>query len=223
MSVAPIAPDRSDRARRRPGTRGHVRRRRRPRLVPWSQLHDDARAVAAGLQARGIDPGRPRGDPRADQPAARHRDPGVLAGRRDRRRAAAADADGVDRGVRRPDPLPDPQRRRCAAADRPRARAVHRAGRRAIRRRCCCPICMPGRGRPSPDELDAVRRRPRSTGDPAVHERLDLRAEGRDAARSASSCANLDAIEQGHGARRRRRRPRLVAAAVPRHGPGRAA
>ena len=74
--------------------------------VPYRQLHEEARAYAANLQALGRRPRRPRRPPRPDHPAAGHRHPGHLAGRRHRRGAAAADAAGVDRGVRRPDPRP---------------------------------------------------------------------------------------------------------------------
>ena len=62
---------------------------------------DRGRPAGPGHRAR-----RPRRDPRADQPAARHRHPGVLARRRVRGGAAAPDADGVDRGVRRADAGP---------------------------------------------------------------------------------------------------------------------
>ena len=72
---------------------------------------------------------RPRRHPRADEPTARHCDPGVLARRSVRGRAAAPDADGLDRRVRRADADPHPKRGRGAAAARPRPRAVLRGGR----------------------------------------------------------------------------------------------
>ena len=56
---------------RRPGSASsgrRSRRRRRPAFVSWAQIHDEARAVGAALQARGLGARRPRRDPRADEP-----------------------------------------------------------------------------------------------------------------------------------------------------------
>ncbi len=69
--------------------------------------------------------------------------------------------------------------------------------------------------------LDAPAGRPRPAGHPAVHQRVDVRPQGRDAARQGA-VRQPRRHRPGRPARHRRRRPRVVAAAVPRHGPGRA-
>ena len=151
--------------------------------VEWARLHDDARGHRRRAAGAGRRPRRARRDPRPDHPGARHHDPGHLPRRWDRGRAAAADAPRLDRGVRRADPdraSPTPTPRswwstptsRRSSIRRP-ADAPDRAARRARAR---------GRARRR-RRVDAARRRPRAAGDPAVHERLDRRAEGRDAPR----------------------------------------
>ena len=75
-------------SRRRPtGSRHHHLRRLRPaphgrEPVEWARLHDDARAMAAALQARGVGPGDHVAVLGPTTRAARHRDPGHLARRR---------------------------------------------------------------------------------------------------------------------------------------------
>ena len=81
--------------------RGRRRPRRPGRVGPAPRRRPGRGRRAAGPRRRAR---RPRRRPRPDLPRAGHRDPGDLAGRRHRRGAAAADAAGVDRGVRRPDP-----------------------------------------------------------------------------------------------------------------------
>ena len=107
MSVAAHPPDRSNRAPAADQGHGaHVHHGRRPRprpVVAAARRRPGRRGRPAGARDQ---PRRPRRDPRPDQPSARHRHPGVLARRRVRRRAAAADADGLARGVRRSDPRP---------------------------------------------------------------------------------------------------------------------
>ena len=118
-----------------------------------------------------------------------------------------------------PDPDPDPQRRHRPARRRPRPGPVPRA---AARRPA---VGAPDRS--APRSWPSHRRRPRPArgrpGQPGrapVHQRLDVRAEGRDAPAPAI-CANLDGVCQAGRARPGRRRPRVLAAAVPRHGSGR--
>ena len=123
--------------------------------VPWSQLHDDARVVAAGLQAREINPGDhvailgPTSRPLVTV------DPSVLVGRCVRRRASPADADGLHRGVRRADPrgirnadaallLIDPDLAPFYEPVEGDPPAVLLGD------------LMPGKGRPSPDAYDRV-------------------------------------------------------------------
>ena len=70
--------------------------------------------------------------------------------------------------------------------------------------------------------FDAPGRRPRTSRDPPVHERLDLRSAGRDA--PAPVRHRERRRDRGSCRPRRRRRPwRFLAAAVPRHGPDRVA
>ena len=183
MTVAPtplIA--RLERAADRGRTERRSSRTDRRVLVPWAQLHDEARVVGAGLQARGIAPGDHVAILGPTSRALVTAIQGVLAGRRALDGAAAADADGVARGVRRARPGP------ASATATPsslliddRARAVLRAGAAATRRsRRCGPIACPGRGAPERRALEHAGARPRAARHPAVHERLDERAEGRD-------------------------------------------
>ena len=84
--------------------------------VPWRQLHDEARAMAAALQARGVEPRRPCRDPRPHHPCRSSppsRRPGSTRG--DPGAPAPADAPFVDRRVRQPDTRPhaEGRHRRC--------------------------------------------------------------------------------------------------------------
>ena len=190
--------------------------------MPWAQLHDEARAVAASLQALGVVPGdhvailgptsRGRSSP-----------PSRAAGWR----AAASMVlplpmrHGFARGVRGPtrnrirhgdaqlllidddlaafyEPVPgDPPMRALARRWRPA-----RPGADALERP----------RRPTPNALVILQYTSGSTSEPKGV-MLPDRVLG----------ANLDAIADGRRARPRRRRAGVVAAAVPRHGPGRAA
>ena len=167
-------------------------------------------------------PRRPRRPPRAHHPAAGHRHPGRLAGRRHGRRAARCRC--ASARSRSSSPRPG-----CGSATptsslrarRPRPGAVHRARRPATRRWSAGTPCSPAPAGPTAaacerpaDDLDALailQFTSGSTSDPKGV-MLPHRTVG----------ANLDAIARGHVARPRRRRARVVAAAVPRHGPGRA-
>ena len=79
--------------------------------VEWARVHDDARAMAAELQARGVEPGHSVG---LIGPTSRDLVTAIqaswLTGARGRD-AAAADAHGLDRGVHRADPRPHVERR----------------------------------------------------------------------------------------------------------------
>ena len=75
-----------------------------PLFVSWRQIHDEARAVGAALQAKGLLPGDHVAILGPDEPRADHHRPRLLAGRHRLDGAAAADADGFARGVRRVDP-----------------------------------------------------------------------------------------------------------------------
>ena len=174
--------------------------------------------MAAEFQALGVGPGSHVGILGPDHPPARHRHPGDLARGRHARRPPAADAALLDRGVRAPDPCAPAQSRHHPAPHRPRAGGLRRAGRRrstddAPRR------SRRGRGRSRCRQLRAPHRRPRSVGHPPVHQRLHVRAQGRDAARAR-------ALREPRRHRRSRpaasrRRVRVLAAALPRHGFGR--
>ena len=119
------------------------------------------------------------------------------------------------------DPGPHPPRRRQARADRRPAGRVLRGRRRATRRSSRCGAVLPGApGVPSGDAPRAAGARPRAAGDPAVHERVDERAEGRDDPRpGAHRRTSTPAARRPSSTRRRG--DGVVAAAVPRHGPRR--
>ena len=85
----------------------------------------------AGERARAR---RSRGDPRADEPRVDDDRPRLLVGRHRVDGAAAADADGLARGVHRGHAGAHPSRRRQARVDRRSAGGVLRGGRQAIRR-----------------------------------------------------------------------------------------
>ena len=148
--------------------------------VEWARVHDDARAMAAELQARGVQPGHTIG---LIGPTTRDLVTAIqaiwLTGAA-RRHAAAADAHGLDRGVRRPDPGADGERRvpgrdRRRPAPRVPTPGAERPADGHARRAA-------GRGHdPRPRRVPAPRRRPELAGDPAVHEWEHRRAEGRDA------------------------------------------
>ena len=189
--------------------------------VEWARLHDDARGIAAALQARGVGPGVHVGILGPTTRAAGHHDPGDLPGRRHGGLAAAADAARIDRGVRRADPTAHRQRRRRARGRRPRPRAVPRpaTGRRAA---SCCSTssyararaAAPGRGRDRPTTPSASTILQFTSGSTAAPKGVMLpdRCVG----------ANIDAIIAG--AQITPRRPRgVVAPALPRHGAHRVA
>ena len=183
--------------------------------VPWAQLHDEARAMAAALQARGAGSRRHRRAARPHVARARDRDPGHLAHRRDRRDAPAADAARLDRRVRRRDATPGRERRRRDRARRSPARGVRaRAGMPATSLDELTGDAATVRRRPSvdPDSLAILQFTSGSTADPK-------------GVMLPHRCvtANIDAIRQRRGVRRRPRAGRVVAAAVPRHGSHRAA
>ncbi len=165
----------------------------------------------AGPRSR---PGLTRGDPGPDDPPSGDGDRGNLARGCCDRRPAAPDAVGLGRGVRRPDPRPDHRLRRGG-----------RRGRRRPRRLPRPPAGRPARGPPRrphsgarPARIRGVRAPRRGHGrarDPPVHERFDLGPEGSDAP------APLRRVEPRRGSERdrlepRRRRGRVVAAALPR-------
>ena len=187
--------------------------------VSYRQLHEEARAYAANLQALGVGPG----------------DHVALLGPTSRPLVTAIQAIWLSGAtvVVLPLPMrlssieefvhqtrvPHHQRRRLARARRPRAGAVHRARARRpadarLGRRAARPRSRRRRG------VGAPRRRPRSAGDPAVHQRVHLGPEGRDAP-APHGGGQPRRHRPRHVARSRRRRPRVVAAAVPRHGAGR--
>ncbi len=187
--------------------------------VSWRALHDDARGFAAALAGPRHRARNPCGDPRPHHPAARHRHPGHVAVRRGNGDAPPADATRLDRRVRRADASAHPLVRRRARDRRPATRRVPRPRRRRS------PDPAPRRARRRTARHRRVRppgRRPRPARDPAVHERVDVRPEGRD-----PSAPLRDGERRRHRAGRpvaRRCGPRcVVAAAVPRHGPDRAA
>ncbi len=183
--------------------------------VEWARLHEDARGMAAALQARGVRPGTHVG----------------LLGPTSRGLVTAIQAIYLAGGTLVSLPLPmrlgsieefvEQTRRRIASADAalvvvdgdlapfleppPRARRGGPARRARGRRRA-------GRCR----GVATAARRSRPAGHPAVHERVHRRAQGRDAPRP------LRGGEHRRHHRRRaahaRRPRRVVAAAVPRHG-----
>ena len=147
----------------------HRHGRHTTETVEWARLHDDARAMAAELQARGRRARVTRRAPRPDHARPRHRDPGHVAHRRGRSCASRCRCAWLDRGVRRADRAP-----RIANADAPLV--------------IVDPELEPFLGSPSPGDppivrldelavatrpaLGAARRRPRRARDPAVHERV---------------------------------------------------
>ena len=129
----------------------------------------------------------------------------------------AADAARVDRGVRR-------SRRAGASRTRtPTSSSSTPSSRRsspsnpATRRSSGSTSC----GRAAGRSWERPDRRPRRARDPAVHERVDRRPEGRDAP-APVPVNNIDAIVEGAGLGADGPR-RLVAAALPRHGSHRSA
>ncbi len=124
-SPPPDAPDAepiADAQRRLPGRPAAARSPSstapRPRSrVPWAELHDEATASAATLQAQGVGPGDHVAILGPTSRALVTAIQAVLAGRRHRHGAAAADAHGLDRGVRRRRPgrriAPRRRRRSC--------------------------------------------------------------------------------------------------------------
>ena len=148
-----------------------------PVTVSWRQIHDEARAVAAALQARGRSRGSRR-PARTDQPVIDHRRAGLLAGRVDVDGAPATDAHGLTRGVHRIDTarsgMGTPS---CSSSTISRQRLY------AGRRRSTDGVAG---GDPARSSERAIRRclgvaagGSRSAGHPPVHERVDERAEGR--------------------------------------------
>ncbi len=184
---------------------------RDPRRRPFGRR----RAPGQGTRAR-----RSRGHPRPDQPGADDDRPRLLDGRPGLDGPAAADADGVPRLVHREHPIAHPPRRREAGVDR-------RPARRLLRRR----------RRRSADRTDAFgdpRRAERARRGrartpvtrsgtprhPAVHQRVDERAEGRDDPRSRAQRQHRRVLRSGRT--RPRRRDGVVAPALSRHGSRRA-
>ena len=193
-----------------------------PVAVPYRQLHEEARAYAADLQALGVAPGDhvallgPTTRPLVTAIQA------IWLAGATRRGAAAADAARLDRGVRRTRPAcasPTPTCRSCSSTPSWRRSSSPQPGDPPM---VGCDAVQPGPGRAGadawerpaddPDALAILQFTSGSTSDPKGV-MLPHRTVG----------ANLDAIADGHVARPRRRRARVVAAAVPRHGPGRAA
>ena len=141
-----------------------------PEPVEWARLHDEARAMAAELQARGDRPGPVGGDRRPDDPRPRHRDPGHVAGGRrtsscSRSRCAwARSRSSSSRHARRVlnaecrDRARRPAARRTARSDA--GRSPDPDARRA----------RAGCSSPRQRRVLAAGRRPRRAGDPAVHE-----------------------------------------------------
>ena len=224
--AAVVFPRSASRSRRRRTGRDHVprvgRRRRRPAAAgDVAELHDDARAMAAALQARGVEPGAHV----------------AILGPTTRPLVTAIQATwlcgaatvmlplpmrlGIDRRVRRADARPHPRVRRDARGRRRAARGVPRPRSPATRRSCSLDALDVGAPAPAtrttarpttPNALAILQYTSGSTSDPRgvilPHRCVT---------------ANADAIVQ-RGAPRGRRRPRgVVAAAVPRHGPDRAA
>ena len=101
------------------------------------------------------------------------------------------------------------------------AGAVHRVRRRRpAHGRLGRPAAGPGRA--TADAFERPADDPGRLGDPPVHQRLDVRAQGRDAP-APRGVRQPRRHRGGDRLRPRHRRARVVAAAVPRHGPGRAA
>ena len=175
-----------------------------------TELHDDARAMAAALQARGVEPGAHVARHRADVAPARHRAcrrSGSRAAPWSRSRSRCASGRSRSSSTRRVRRIEradaavvviDPEL--APFLDPPPGRAVVVTPRRAR-----------GRGaRRSADALRATGRRPRPPRDPAVHERVDRRPEGRDAPRPLRPRQHRR--DRG-GDRDHQRRPRRVVAA----------
>ena len=168
--------------------------------VEWARLHDDARGIAAALQARGVGPGVHVGVLGPTTRALVTTIQADLPRRGHRRVPAAAHAAGVDRGVRRADPPAHRQRRRRASwSSTPTSRrSSTRRPRDDVGAASCCSTSSLRDGtRAGSGGVGASARRPRAPGDPAVHERLDRRAQGRDAPRP---------LRRGEHRRHRRRR-----------------
>ena len=150
--------------------------------VPYRQLHEEARGLRRQPPGARRRPRRPRRPPRPDLAAARHRHPGASGCAAPRVVVLPLPMRlGVDRGVRRPDPRPDRQRRRVARARRPRPGAVHRARARRPADGAAGTPCSRARPR---------RRRRRGSARPTTPTRLAIlqftsgshrRPEGRDA------------------------------------------
>ena len=186
-------------------------------FVSWGEIHDDARVVGAALQARGLVPG----------------DHVAILGPTSRQLITIIQGCWLAGVASMVLPLPMRMGSLDAFIESTRARIRHgdaklRADRRAARRvlRADCRRSADradGRG-PARVADRAERRaagdpgaRPRATGDPAVHQRIDQRAEGRDDPRSGAGRQHRRVVHappswveaRGDG---------LVAAAVPRHG-----
>ena len=175
--TTPVPPRSRPRGRRRERRDGHVPRVGRHggrRGVIGRNCMPAALAMAgpastiymrAALQWRRSS-GRRRGrsSPRSRRPGSRRGDGGV----------AAPDAAGVDRGVRRADPGAHP-RADAGRGARRRQLAAFLDPRRATRRWCSSTSCTDATDERPPDDTRRARH-------PAVHERVDVRPQGRDAA-----------------------------------------
>ena len=187
--------------------------------ISWAQLHDEARAVAAGLQARGIKPG----------------DHVALLGPTTRQLITTIQAIWLTGAALVTMPLPmrmgaleqfvDQTRNRIRRSDsdivvvdselaafvEPVAGDPPFVGaRRSLRRRVADLVGLP-----------TARRRSGHARGAAVHVRFHVGAQGRDAPAPQHLPQPRRRVDRGRPQPRRRRG--LVAAAVPRHGPDRAA
>ena len=149
--------------------RGHLRRLRCGATpgpdavdrVTWRQLHDDARAMAVGAPGARRRPGHPRRHARADDPAARHRDPGHVARRRHRgalplpmRLGSIEEFVDADARAHRATPTP----RSCSSTPTSRRSSPPSPATRPMVLRS---TSSTPRGTPTPRALRAARRRSR--------------------------------------------------------------
>ena len=191
-----------------------------PTFVSWRQLHDEARAVGAALQARGLGPG----------------DHVAILGPTSRGLITAIRGCWMAGIASMVLPLPMRMGSLDEFVESTRARIRHGDAKLVLIDDQLAGFYAPAPGDPPIEPIGAVLpgapgvpdRRPagdpgarsRAARHPAVHERVDERAEGRDDPRPRA-VGQRRRVLRGRRHRRGDRDPRLVAAAVPRHGPSR--